>query len=485
MVHRSCFTLLSVFLAATPAFAEVQLARVFSDHMVLQAQRPLPVWGTAAAGEKISVEVARQTKTTVAGTDGRWRVTLDPIDYAPGHSPQVLVVRGTNEIRLTDVLVGEVWLCSGQSNMRYVLGRLADATGRPHDPAPFATEIERSAHPLIRLLNVSGGTPADQRWAASGPTTTPAFSAIAYFFARDLVRARGVPVGVVDLGKGGAPLRAFLPRGDLESDPTLHPAAPPPSADGKADVVTGSIYEKDVRLFAPFAVRGLLWYQGESDTSRAALYPRMLGAMISRWRRDLESPALPVLLVQLPPYERRRTDPPKPQVGVKWAEMREAQWRVTQTIPNTHLAVISDLGERLDIHPRRKPEVAARLALLARARVYGEPIPHSGPLLRTHELRDGKIVLTFDHADGGLVFSQEKLHPLAVAGDDGRFVPASAEIEGLDRLVITLPAGSTDAKYVRYAWQDYFTPGLFNAHGLPASPFRTDRFPLTTAPAQP
>ena len=473
--------LFAALLAVTPALAEVQLARVFSDHMVLQAQRPVPVWGTAAPGERISVAIAAQTKTTVAGTDGRWRVTLDPLDYTSGHTPQNIVVRATNEIRVTDVLIGEVWLSSGQSNMRYALGRLADATGRPNDPAPFAAEIARSANPLIRLLNVSGGTPADQRWAVSGPTTTPAFSAITYFFARDLVRDRGVPVGVVDLGKGGAPLRAFLPPADLAA---LGSVLPPPSASGKPDTVAGSIYEKDFRLFAPFAIRGLLWYQGEADAGRAAQYPRMLGAMISRWRSDLDSPTLPVLIVQLPPYERRRKDPPKLQVGVKWAEMREAQWRVTQTIPQTHLAVIADLGERLDIHPRRKPEVASRLALLARARVYGEQIPHSGPLLRSSRVEGGKIILTFDHADGGLVLSQEKLVPLTVAGDDGRFVPASAEIDGLDRLVITRPPESTDAKYVRYAWHDYFTPGLFNAYGLPASPFRTDDFPLTTAPAQ-
>ena len=485
MAARLHFTLFAAFLAVTPARAEVQLARVFSDHMVLQAQRPVPVWGTAIPGERITVNVAAQTKTTVAGNDGRWRVTLDPLDYARSNAPQTILVRGTNEIRVADVLIGEVWLCSGQSNMRYVLGRLADAIGRPNDPAPFAAEIARSANPLIRLLNVSGGTPADQRWAVSSPTTTPAFSAIAYFFARDLVRTRGVPVGVVDLGKGGAPLRAFLPWADLAADPVLGAALPPPSANGKADTVTGSIYEKDLRLFAPFAVRGLLWYQGEADASRAALYPQMLGAMISRWRSDLESPALPVLIVQLPPYERRRADPPKQQIGVKWAEMREAQWRVTQTIPQTHLAVTADLGERLDVHPRRKPEVASRLALLARARVYGEQIPHSGPLLRSSRVENGKIILTFDHADGGLVLSQEKLLPFSVAGDDGRFVPANAEIDGLDRLIVTLPPDAPAAKYVRFAWQDYFTPGLFNAFGLPASPFRTDSFPLTTAPAQP
>jgi sialate O-acetylesterase len=485
MAPRLYSALFAVVLAAAPVFADVQLARVFSDHMVLQAQRPVPVWGTAAPGERIVVEVAQQTKTTVAGTDGRWRVTLDPLAYAPGHAPQTIVVRGTNEIRVTDVLIGEVWLCSGQSNMRYALGRLADATNRPNDPAPFAAAIARSANPFIRLLNVSGGTPADQRWAVSGPTTTPAFSAIAYFFARDLVRDRGVPVGVVDLGKGGAPLRAFLPRADSAADPVLSATLPPPATSGKVDTVSGSIYEKEFRLFAPYAVRGLLWYQGEADAGRAATYPRMLGAMISRWRSDLESPALPVLVVQLPPYERRRNDPPKEQIGVKWAEMREAQWRVTQTIPQTHLAVIADLGERFDIHPRRKPEVASRLALLARARVYGEQIPHSGPLLRAHEVRDGKLILSFDHADGGLVLSQEKLSPLTVAGDDRRFVPAAAEVQGLDQLVITLPSEAPMAKYVRYAWQDYFTPGLFNAYGLPASPFRTDSFPLTTAPVQP
>lgn len=473
--------LLVVLGIASPLAASVQLAPVFSDHMVLQAQRPVPVWGTATPGEKISITVAGQTRSAVASADGRWRTTLDPLAYAPGHAPQTLVVRGENEVRLTDVLIGEVWLCSGQSNMRYAMNRRADATGRPDEPPPFAGEIARANHPRLRLLNVTGGTPADRRWAACSPETVAAFSAPGYFFATALAPHLDAPIGLVDLGQGGAPIRAFIPRRDLEATPalaaTLAPTAP---TQGKADSVTGSIYEKDLRWFAPFAVRGMLWYQGESDAGRAALYPLFMGALLGRWRADLENANLPVLIVQLPPYERRRADPPKKEIGVKWAEQREAQWRVTQTIPHTHLAVIADLGERLDIHPRRKPEVGARLALLARARVYGENIPHSGPLLREARVEPGKIVLTFDHADAGLVATAGALQNFAIAGDDGQWSSATAEIEALDRVIVTIPPGSA-AKYVRYAWQDYFTPTLCNGHGLPASPFRTDTFPLTTA----
>ncbi len=480
MKPPASLALLAFLLIAAPLASSVQLAGPFSDHMVLQARRPVPVWGTAAAGEKISVVFAGQTKSTVADASGRWRVTLDPLAYAPAHAPQVLIARGENDVRLTDVLIGEVWLCSGQSNMRYAMNRKADATGRPEETAPFADEIARAAHPLIRLLNVTGGTPADRKWGVCGPETVAAFSAPGYFFARALAPHLDAPIGLVDLGQGGAPIRAFIPRRDLEADAALGATLPAANVAGKADAVTGSIYEKDLRFFAPFAVRGMLWYQGEADVARAALYPKFIGALLTRWRGDLENAEMPVLIVQLPPYERRRADPPKKEIGVKWAEQREAQWHVAQTIPHTHLAIIADLGERLDIHPRRKPEVGTRLALLARSRVYGEKIPDSGPLFRASRIEGNMIILTFDHADAGLVATAGSLQDFTIAGDDGKFVPATAEIEGLDRVVVTLPPGS-GAKFVRYAWQDYFTPTLFNGYGLPASPFRTDAFPLTSA----
>ncbi|MGH8020773.1 MAG: sulfatase-like hydrolase/transferase [Opitutaceae bacterium] len=243
----------------------------------------------------------------------------------------------------------------------------------------------------------------------------------------------------------------------------------------------GAVYQKDLLAFAPFPVRGVLWYQGEGDASRAYLYPDMLKLMIDDWRGALENPELPFLIVQLPPWERRRTDPERTTTGVKWAELREAQASVAKDTPNTYLAVIADLGERLDIHPRRKREAGERLARLARAEVHGETVSAHGPQLISTGIGPESIVLAFSHADGGLFARGGSLRDFEVAGSGGAFVTAAAEITSYNELTIKIPPGMT-AQYVRYAWRDHFEPALFNGDGFPASPFRTGDLPFTTIP---
>lgn len=462
-----------------PAVAAVRLGMPFSDHLVLQAQTPTPIWGTASAGERVSVECAGQTAATIADDAGQWRVTLPPLPASDGAAGQTLRVRGAeSDIVLRDVLIGEVWLCSGQSNMRFTLGRQAeprDATA----PLLYPESLAGCAHPRIRLLNVSGGTPAERRWAACGPDTAAQFSAIGYFFGAALERARNVPVGLIDLGMGGASIRTFLPRSAFSSRPDFGRAFPPEKRPGFAN---GGVFERDVMPLAPFAVRGVLWYQGESDAGRAALYPELLQTMIAEWRRVFAAPDLPFLIVQLPPWERRRTDPPKKSPGLTWAELREAQAKVVANTSHTAIVVIADYGERLDIHPRRKREVGERLACVARARVYGEALPSSGPTLETVAVGPAAITLQFRHCEGGLLARGEQLTDFEVAGEDGQFVPAAARIIGYNRLVVTPPAGVT-ARSVRYAWCDYFEPSLLNGHGWPAAPFRTDSLPRKTAAA--
>lgn len=461
--------------------AVVQLGLPFSDHLVLQAHRPVPVWGTASPGETVAVEFAGQTLATTAGADGAWRVTLAPLDYAPGHATQTLVVRGTNELRVADVLVGEVWLCSGQSNMRFTLGRQAE----PRDaaaPLLFPASLAGAMHPRLRLLNVSGGTPAGQRWAACSPETAKNFSAVGYFFGTALQRARDVPVGLIDLGRGGASIRTFLPAAAIDARPEFKAAFTPEKRPGYAN---DGVFAGEVVPLAPFALRGVLWYQGESDVGRAALYPEMLGAMIGAWRGAFAQPELPFLIVQLPAWERRRTDPPKSEPGVSWAGLREAQSIVARTVPHTRLMVAIDLGERLDIHPRRKAEVGERLATLARAAVYGEAITHSGPVLRKAESCDGgRLLLTFTGTEGGLLVQGRQLDNFAVAGADGVFIPATAEVTGHDQITVTAPTGDV-AKSIRYGWQDYFVPTFFNGIGWPAAPFRMDTQPAANDRQQP
>ncbi|MGH7956965.1 MAG: sialate O-acetylesterase, partial [Opitutaceae bacterium] len=417
--------------------------------------------------------------TTAAGVEGAWRVMLDPLDYAPAHAPQTMIVRGaTHTVRLSDVLIGEVWVCSGQSNMRFTLGRKAE----PRDdqaPLLFSESLANCAQPGLRLLNVSGGTPADRKWAACAPDTAAAFSAIGYFYGAALAQARDVPIGLVDLGRGGAAIRSFIPLEAFNARSEFTRAYPPEQRPG---ATTGAVFAKDVQPFAPFAVRGVLWYQGEGDAARAALYSEMLRVLIAEWRRAFETPELPFVVVQLPPWERRRTDPPRTSIGIKWAELRAAQAEVANADPHLALVVIADCGERLDIHPRRKREVGERLARVIRAEVYGETITRHGPELISTDVRPDVIVLTFAHTEGGLFARGGQLDDLEVAGEDGKFVAATATVTGHNQITVQRPPGGA-ATFVRYAWRDYFEPSLFNGDGWPAAPFRTDAFPFTTAVA--
>lgn len=439
----------------------VQLAPGFSDHMVMQAGRPVPVWGSGTAGEQVSVGFAGQTHETTVDAAGCWQVLLDAQSPTPPGVSHTLVV---NEVRVEDVLVGAVWLCSGQSNMRYRLGRKPDPAG----PAFFAGELARASAPRIRLLNVSGGTPVDRKWAVCSPETAEEFSAIGYFYAKYLTEALDIPVGVVDLGKGGTPIRSFLPR-----DVYLSIAAANGISVDPNDTQIATVYDKDLTWFAPFAAAGVLWYQGEADASRSATYPPLMTGLVESWRQALQSAELPFLVVQLPVYERSKEASPPTTIGTMWAELREAQAEVARSVPGVHLCVILDLGERLEIHPSRKPEVARRLANLALARVYGQDVVHKGPELRIGQSDSTRAILVFDHVEGGLMAVGSSLEYFTAVTTDGTVVPVVAVITGLNRVEVTLPSGAAVTE-IRYGWQNYFVPTFFNGFDLPAAPFRWD-----------
>lgn len=462
-------------LAGVISLGAVELAPPFSDHMVLQAHQPVPIWGTAEPGQRVSVEFAGQSHATQADGEGRWRVELAPLDYAPDHAPQTLLVQGKRVLRVKDVLVGEVWLCAGQSNMRFTLGHKVEPRGA-NDPLLFPAELGAAAHGRIRLLNVSGGTPAGRKWAVCSPDTARDFSAIGYFFGQALLWARDVPVGLIDLGRGGASIRTFLPAEAIESRPEFARAFREETRPGYRN---GGVFSAEVRWLAPFALRGVLWYQGESDVARAGIYPALLQTLLASWRETFAAPELPFLIVQLAPYERRRTDPPRARTGVGWAELRAAQAWVTEHVPHTALAVIADLGERLDIHPRAKQPVGERLAALARGVVYGEEIAAQAPRWRSSRVRGGEVELTFDRVGAGLELRSGGEGGFAVAIGGGEFQPVPGRVIPPDTVVLTLPAGKAGEVEVRYGWQDYFEPVLFSRDGLPAGPFRTDARPLT------
>jgi Domain of unknown function (DUF303). len=465
---RLCFAVCLGLGVSVARPAELRLGMPFSDHMVIQAGAPVRVWGTATPGETISVELAGKLGQGIANHEGKWRVDLPAFDCMPDHAPQPLIVRdGTHTLELLDVLIGEVWLCSGQSNMRFTLGRQAE----PRDadaPLLFPVTLAGAHHPQIRLLNVSGGTPAGRLWGLCTPDTVRNFSAVGYHFGVALQHARDVPVGLIDLGKGGAAIRTFISEETFYAHPAFAENYPPERRRG---FMAGSVFRDDLEPLAPFSLRGVLWYQGESDAARASLYPELLRAMIGDWRSALENPDLPFLVVQLPPWERRRTDPPLATVSYRWAELRAAQDRAVRGISATYLLSIADLGERLDIHPRRKREVGERLATLARASIYGESIPASGPRLESIAASPHSTTLTFAHTEGGLLAHGGELRDFEVAGDDGSFKDATAIIISHNQIVVRHP-DAMRATTLRYAWRDYYIPTLLNGDGWPASPFQ-------------
>ncbi len=496
-----CFSL--VLLAAPLAVrAEVALPAIFSDHMVLQADVRVPVWGTAAPGEQVAVTFAGQTVSAAAGADGRWLVALTGLKAAA--APQTLTVKGTNTIEIRDVLVGEVWLGSGQSNMAMTVARSKD----------FETEQRAATYPQIRHFREdSPAAAAPQRigkgrWVVCAPDTVGGFSAALYFFGRELHRTLGVPVGLINSSVGGTPIESWIDPAAQKADPVLRPAVlaaeqahaaavspeamqryeralaawekaakaggeakrktakkpqnPAETAARKGDV--GGLFLGKIEPLIPYAFRGALWYQGEANSvpGKAALYGRQLELLVRDWRTRWGH-EFPFAWVQLPNFT---------GTGRDWPTVREQMLR-TLRVPRTGMAIAIDVGEAGDIHPKDKQSVGHRLALWALGTVYGRKVPAtSGPLPAGHAVRGHEIVVSFRHADGGLTAKGVSLAGFVVAGADRVWKPAQARIEG-DNVVISSPEVAAPVA-ARYAWENLPTATLFNGAGLPATPFRTD-----------
>lgn len=512
------FTLVLVAIgtAALPARAAVQPYPLFTDGAVLQRDIPVPVWGSANDGEQVTVTLGKQQQSTVA-KNGRWQVTLDAL---PAGGPHELKIKGDNEVVIKDVLVGEVWIASGQSNMQWPLSRTANAQ----------EAISKSANRNIRLFTVPRrATPETQStveasWQPCNPDTVPEFSAVAYYFGRDLEQKLGVPVGLINTSYGGTPAEAWTSRQTLEASPTLkslverrdeaianYPAArkayeealaawekaaaaakeageaapekpKPPVDPATHPQMACGLYNAMIHPLLPYAIRGAIWYQGESNAFRAWEYRELFPAMISDWRQLWAQGDFPFLFVQLAPYM-KITQQPGPS---QWAELRDAQRHTALNTPNTAMAVITDVGEEDDIHPQKKEPVGHRLALGALALAYGQAVEYSGPEAAGVEFSGPRAIVRFDHVGGGLEGRDAEGKPVAeltgftLAGEDQKFVNAQAKIEG-NTVVVTAPGVDKPAA-VRYGWANYPLGNLWNKAGLPASPFRTDEFPLATQP---
>jgi sialate O-acetylesterase len=465
---KSLAAIIVMVMAMSSALAEVRPHPLFSNNAVLQQGMAVPVWGKADPGEKVTVKFLEQEVSTVTGADGKWMVRLQPLKAGGPYTMRI------NDQEIRDVLVGEVWICSGQSNMDFPLQRAETAE----------RDIPGSRDYSLRWLlvpRVPSDTPLDwfeSSWQVCRPSAIPDMTAVGYYFARELRRQLGVPVGIIQSSVGGTRSEWWTPRTALEANPVfkavledqfneqIEPTRHP-----------GVLYNAMIAPLEPYAIRGVVWYQGESNKKEGYNYRIALPTLIRTWREAWGQGDFPFLFAQLPRFQKIQTEP-KEDTG--WAVARESQLITAQTIPNTGMAVIIDTGEEKNIHPTKKEPVGARLSLVARALVYGQDVVYSGPVYKSMRVQGDSIVLSFDHIHGGLVAKDGPLTGFAVAGEDRKWAWADAKIVG-DRIVLR-SSKVPHPVAARFGWADFPLVNLYNAEGLPASPFRTDTWPVATQP---
>ena len=498
---------LALLAAGSSLRAEVKLPTIFSDHMVLQQGISVPVWGWADEGELVVVHYRDQVVQTRA-KNGKWQVKLAAMK-ADGKAANLLVL-GSNRIELKNVVVGEVWLASGQSNMQWELrqsanGQAAAAASSNPNLRLFYVPRVKSPQPVADIQGQYNNT--KPVWMVASPETTPGFSAVAYFFGRDLQAARGVPVGIIHTSWGGSPAEVWMSERVLGGNPgykkdilvsyqagmknfeTAKARFPEQLAKAKqsgAKVLPQAprepwrpteLYNSMIHPLIPFAVKGAIWYQGESNAGRAWQYRTLFADMIQNWRQDWGQGNFTFLTVQLAPFTKILPEP----ADSNWAELREAQIVASKHVGNAGTVVITDVGEETDIHPTKKEQVGARLALQARRLAYGESIVASGPTFKSASFSSGKATVTFGDVGKGLEARDGDLKGFSICGADGKFVWASAKIVGTDKVELTSSAVKQPMA-VRFGWANFPVVNLWNKDGLPAQPFRTDNFPLTTMP---
>jgi sialate O-acetylesterase len=452
--------------SAREGAAAPRLAPLFQDHAVLQSDKPVPVWGWAAPGEHVSVAFAGQVVGSTADADGRWIAVLGPL--AANATGADLVVAGQATVALHDVVVGEVWLCSGQSNMEFPVD---DGPRRQVDAAP--EEVAAAQYPLIRQFKVArqvSAAPtqtAQGDWRVCSPESVRLFTAVGYFFARDLYIRIKVPIGIINSTCSGSPLESWMSPvalGALQAPVDTHPAGG--TALGINAATPASLFNGMIHPLLPYAIRGALWYQGESDVGRASEYALRFPAMISAWRAHFGQGDFPFFWVQLANFAR-----PGKDSGQQWAFLREAQAKAL-SLPETGQAIAIDIGEPGNLQPRNKQEVGRRLALLAKAKVYSIPVDYSGPAFSRIAIEGASVRVHFTFAGDGLTASGKPLQSFEAAGADHVFHPAWAVIQGDTVLVESAEVRQPVA--VRYAWRDAPEANLYNGAGLPAAPFRSD-----------
>jgi sialate O-acetylesterase len=464
-------------LLAWAAHANVVLPRVLGHNMVLQRNKPVAIWGTAAPGEAVGVRFASQNPRTTADAAGHWQVTLAPL--AASATPADLVVSGSNTIRLRNILVGEVWLCSGQSNMEYTMRKSSKVTLPPGADTSAVHELARAHNPNIRIFLVNRKELAKpdslhRGWSVAQDSALRSFSAPAYFFAKELEHRLQVPVGMVASSVPGSRIEPWVAEAAFQQDPAF--------AGQKVDGDPGKFYEPMIRPLVPFTVRGFLWYQGESNCflAETTTYTQKMRTLIESWRAAWHDAALPFYFVQLAPFKYSESKGNKVELTKETLpRFREAQ-EAALALPHTGLIVTTDLATKLDdIHPPYKWEIGRRLAQLALADAYGQADAAVSPAFRSLTVKGKVATLSFVPSARLLSKDGKALTHFTIAGADGVFVPAQARLKGSRVLVSAAQVPHPVA--VRFGWDEAAQPNLFSAAGLPVRPFRTDK---PTAQAQ-
>ncbi len=450
---RFNIALLGVLLLAYAhsAQADVRLPALFSDHMVLQQSTAIPVWGWAEPGESVTVTIAGQKQSTKAGAGGKWRIKLRQLK--PG-GPKTLTVAGKNTIVINDVMIGEVWLGSGQSNMAMPVSGARN----------FEVERTSSNLPQIRMFKVeSPGAKEEQedckgRWQICSPETVGPFSATLFFTGREIHKALNVPVGLINSSVGATAIEAWISPEAQRASEELRPHV------SKLENL-GELFNGKIAPLVPYPIRGALWYQGEANANSEAgahYYKHQLPLLIQDWRSRWGN-NFPFAWVQLPNFGGRSNG---------WCLVRDGQLK-SLAIPHTGMAITVDIGESGNIHPKNKQEVGHRLSLWALGEVYGKKVAATcGPVPDQHKIQGNEFVVTFKHTNGGLVSRDGSLRGFELAGADKLWRPASARIVA-NHVIASCP-DLPNPVALRYAWRDNPDCNLYNGAGLPASPFRTD-----------
>lgn len=503
---------------ARPVFGDVKLPAIFGSHMVLQQGQKNLVWGWTTDAEKkdsdetVTVTIGDQMHQAVHGENGRWHVTLEPLTGGPF----TMTVKGNNTIVFEDILIGEVWICSGQSNMAWDVNRANDPD----------LETKTAKFPRIRLISVPQvGTQEVQNdfkgeWKVCSPETVGDFSAVGYFFGRQLHQTLDVPIGLIDNAWGGSACEAWINRSVLEQDGRFQPllerwaqeeadlpkataeyqkkledwklavaeakaagkpeprAPQSPDARMKGNARPANIYNGVLKPTIGYGIRGAIWYQGESNAGRAYQYRDLFPLMIKSWRDEWKQGDFPFYWVQLADFQAEKPEP----TDSAWAELREAQTLTMSKLPDTGEAVIIDLGEGKDIHPTNKQDVAKRLSRWALAQVYGQKIAFHSPRYQSMAKDGKKIVLTIDYVGGGLnLFDVAEPLGFTIAGADKKFVKAKARLVPNSNQIEVWSDDIAEPEAVRYAWADNPVCNVYSKERLPLTPFRTDDWPGITA----